>query len=276
MCTSGTQRREALLLGHFEALHSHYVNSVMFSPDGKHVVSGSWDNTIFILDVETGLTVVHGPIRGHTGYVNSVAFSPDGKFVVSGSNDKTICIWHADTGTLAYGPMKGHTQDVTSVAFSPDGRCVVSGSDDRTIRIWDVETGAIVVGPFRHNGDVRSVTISPDRKHIVSCSNASTIYVWGREDTQFMPSPNGTTKASCPLHTQKMANTSFQAQTTRQLASGTQIPGAHISGPFRGHTSIVTFLLHFRRTANVLSRAHMTPQLHSGMWRDQCICFRST
>ena len=64
--------------------HTSAVLSVAFSPDGKYVVSGSWDKTIRVWDAEKGNTV-SGPFEGHTDAVLSVAFSPDGKYVVSGS-----------------------------------------------------------------------------------------------------------------------------------------------------------------------------------------------
>jgi WD40 repeat protein len=34
--------------------HTDPVTSVAFSPDGKRIVSGSWDNTVCIWDAETG------------------------------------------------------------------------------------------------------------------------------------------------------------------------------------------------------------------------------
>ena len=64
--------------------HTDSVSSVAFSPDGRHIVSGSFDKTIRVWDVQTG-GQVGNPLQGHTSSVNSVAFSPDGRHIVSGS-----------------------------------------------------------------------------------------------------------------------------------------------------------------------------------------------
>ena len=37
--------------------HSREVLSVAYSPDGKHIVSGSWDNTVKVWDSQTGKEV---------------------------------------------------------------------------------------------------------------------------------------------------------------------------------------------------------------------------
>ena len=69
--------------------HIFMVNSVTFSPNGRHIVSGSADNTIQVWDAQTD-SQVGSPLQGHTDSVSSVAFSPDGRHIVSGSFDKTI------------------------------------------------------------------------------------------------------------------------------------------------------------------------------------------
>jgi WD40 repeat protein len=81
-----------------EALKGHSSSvqnvafSVAFSPDGKRIVSGSSDNTLWLWDGATGKPIGE-PIKGHSNSVRSVAFSPDGKRILSGSSDNTLRLW---------------------------------------------------------------------------------------------------------------------------------------------------------------------------------------
>ncbi|KIJ30650.1 hypothetical protein M422DRAFT_186841 [Sphaerobolus stellatus SS14] len=161
--------------------HTGSVQSVAFSPDGKYIVSGSYDQTIRLWSVETGKAVGE-PYQRHTYPVQSVAFSPDGKYIVSGSYDETIQLWSVETGKAAGEPYQGHTDSVCSVAFSPDGKYIVSGSHDHAIQLWSVETGKAVGEPYQGHTDlVISVAFSPDGKYIFSGSDDHTIRLWSVE-----------------------------------------------------------------------------------------------
>ena len=152
--------------------HGYPVNSVAFSPDGKHVVSGSIDNTARVWEASTGREVAR---MTHDGVVWSVAFSPDGKYVISGSEDNTVRVWEASTGMEV--ARMTHDSWVISVALSLDGRYVVSGSGDNTSRVWETSTGK-EVARMTHNGVVRSVAFSPDGNYVASGSEDNTVRVW--------------------------------------------------------------------------------------------------
>ena len=68
--------------------HTHFVNSVAFSPDGSILASASYDNTVRLWNATTGQEVQ--TLKGHTGMVKAVAFSPDGSVLGSASRDVTV------------------------------------------------------------------------------------------------------------------------------------------------------------------------------------------
>ncbi len=115
--------------------HSDDVNSVAFSPDGRHALTGSRDNTLKLWETASGRLV--RTFKGHTAMVRSVAFSPDGRYALSGSGDKTFKLWEVATGKLIR-TFAGHLDWVKSVVFSPDGRFALSGSVDKTLKLWEV------------------------------------------------------------------------------------------------------------------------------------------
>jgi WD40 repeat protein len=170
--------------------HTRSVESVSFSPDGKKVVTGSWDDTARIWDAESGKELVK--LEGRTGDVWSVAFSPDGKKVVTGSEDRTARIWDAESGK-ELAKLEGHTDRVRSVSFSPDGKKVVTGSDDRTVRIWDAESGKELAKLEGHTSRVESVAFSPDGKKVVTGSTDMTARIWDAESGKELAKLEGRT-----------------------------------------------------------------------------------
>ncbi len=151
-----------------------------FSPNGKLVVTGSWDGQVQVWSANG----VGEPVMLHRHQrsskfgepVYSVTFSPDGTRVVSASEDGTARISKAD-GTGEPIILRGHDA-MYSAAFSPDGTRVVTGSEDGDARVWRADGTGKPLFLRGHQRDVNSVAFSPDGARVVTSSWDGTVRVW--------------------------------------------------------------------------------------------------
>ena len=159
--------------------HKEEVTSLAFSPDGKILISGSYDRTISLWNVRERKQF--GTLEGHTSAVYTVAFSPDGQYIASGDKDHKIILWplYNDSSPQI---LTGHSQEVFSVAFSADSKILASGSADGKIKMWRVSTGELIETlPEQHYRGVTSVAFSPDGRHIASGDRDMTVRIWQRK-----------------------------------------------------------------------------------------------
>ncbi len=115
--------------------HSHWINAVAITSNGRCAVSGSHDRTLKIWDLSTG-SLMHSLV-GHTDTIHAVAISPDDRYALSGSADRTFRLWDLATGEFLHS-FGGHAGVVCALAVFPDGRNALSGSYDRSLRLWDL------------------------------------------------------------------------------------------------------------------------------------------
>src|SRR6266700_1369677 len=196
--------------------HSDFVSAVAWSPNGRYIASGGWDNTVQVWDVNNGTN--YRTYTRHSDFVSALAWSPDSRYIASGSWDHTVQVWNVDTGvlsftysydeivnTLAWSPdsryiasgdrdhivqvwnaktgrllftYKGHTNEPRALAWSPNGRYTASGSWDHTVQVWQAKTGSILVTYRGHSDNVDALAWSPDGRLIASGSWDHTVQVW--------------------------------------------------------------------------------------------------
>jgi ribosome assembly protein 4 len=115
-------------------LHGHQkpVNHLQFSPNGKLIVSASFDKSLRLWNAEGEQMAV---FRGHVEAVYMVCWSLDSKMFVSGSKDSTMKVWDCKLKKQMF-DLPGHADEVYALDWSPDGAKVASGSKDKMLRIW--------------------------------------------------------------------------------------------------------------------------------------------
>jgi COMPASS component SWD3 len=122
--------------------HSNYVYSLCFSPKGNMLVSGSFDEAVFLWDVRSGRVMRSLP--AHSDPVGGVDFLRDGTMVVSCAGDGLIRIWDASTGQCLRTLVDEDRKPVTSVKFSPNGKFLLAWTLDNCVRMWNYIEGRCV------------------------------------------------------------------------------------------------------------------------------------
>ncbi|BGP40636.1 hypothetical protein JCM10450v2_004631 [Rhodotorula kratochvilovae] len=125
-----------VLSGHTDSITCLQVAEDLPHPSFPVLMTGSWDRSVRIWNLETGKEV--GVLRGHTRGVRALQF--DALKLVTGSMDSTLKIWNWRTGECMR-TLRGHRDAVICLTY--DKQLLVSGSGDSTIRVWDFGTGEV-------------------------------------------------------------------------------------------------------------------------------------
>ncbi len=156
--------------------HTDWVRSVVYSPDGKWLVSGSSDRTVKLWNSQGQW---QRDLVGHGDAILSVAVSPDSRLIASASQDKTIKIWSLGDAAAPPQTLVGHTNTVSRVVFSPDGQFLASASWDQTVRIWTV-SGQLVQTLTLPGSDNRILGLDFSGDTLVTASTDGQVRWWQR------------------------------------------------------------------------------------------------
>ena len=222
-----TGSQTAILSGHTDE-----INSVVFSSDGRSLVSGSDDTTVKLWDLQTGGAIK--TFSGHSGLVSSASISVDNATIASGSFDETIRLWGTQTGEC-YCVIKQPSQ-VRLVKFSPTNPQHFLSKSDNEVKQWNVSGHE--VGPA-FNG--YHADFSPDGTQLISHY---------KQVASIQNSSSGVVTAKFPVtvHFAGRSCYSLDGRLVAISAGGTIYawnitnPEPHLVGTFIGHTDVINSL----------------------------------
>lgn len=154
------------------------IGAIAWSPDGRYIATGSYDDFLVLWDVQNHNALWSIPASHEQ--VLAIAFSPDSKHIATGGkNDHAIRIWDRENGHAIGEPLIGHGSDITALTFADGGNVLISTGLDGTIRIWDAKSHASLRAAIQtgfQNGP-RQLALHP-LQSIVAVTDHDSISFW--------------------------------------------------------------------------------------------------
>ena len=158
--------------------HSHIVQDVSLSYDGQYALTASWDHSVRLWNVATGMC--EKTLSGHSKDVLSVCFSPDNRLIMSCGRDRTIKLWNTLGECQFTLDKKGHNDWVSCVRFVPNMEKprIVSCGFDKVVKVWNLENMKVEYNLVAHTQVVNKVVVSPDGSLCASAGKDGFVMIW--------------------------------------------------------------------------------------------------
>ncbi len=169
-------------LGSTRLKHPGEVISVIFTPDGKGLISGCYmtrargqtdTDGVRIWDPQTGKLLRR--LGGFLYGPDHLALSKDGKLLATPSGASVIGILELETGKTRFQIRWAGGSNVVRVAFSPDAKVLAVKGNGSGIQLWDAGTGEILKRFGADGGG--NICYSPDGKTLATTGETA-VHVW--------------------------------------------------------------------------------------------------
>ncbi|KAL2098689.1 hypothetical protein ACEWY4_005169 [Coilia grayii] len=166
--------------------HSAAVRDACWSPCGRRLLSGSFDTTATLTDVETGSEVVK---VGNQFRVTCLALQPaDPDVFLCGGFSPEVKAWDARSSKMVR-TYKAGIQQTLDILFLSGGKEFVTSSDsvsrdsaDRTLIAWDFGTTAKVSNQiFQERYTCPSLALHPEGESFVAQTNGNYIGIFSAQ-----------------------------------------------------------------------------------------------
>ena len=156
--------------------HADTVNALIFSPNGRWLVSGSDDYTFKVWDVSQRIEIrsLQHISDWTRSQIKAVAFSPDGRHLATAGVH--VKLWD----TLGWSEITTlqHDEWLWAVAFSSDGTLLATGDNRGQINVWDLQNQHAVTQLHVGSNSVYTVQFSPNDQILAGAGYEGKVKLW--------------------------------------------------------------------------------------------------
>ena len=166
------------------------IHTLIFSPDGETLISGSDDLTVRFIQFAN--SALRQTIVVNTKSFTTMALSSDGSILATGSLESVTQLWRVADGNLIRA-VNGLGSAVLDLSFSDDEDepLLAIAFNDNSIMLRRAKDGAPVSTLNEHTSGVNNLDFSPDGKRLYSGSYDGTVRTWQVTETVSMHTIDG-------------------------------------------------------------------------------------
>lgn len=158
--------------------HEGRVREVSLSPDGRTLVTSSFDTTLRVWDAQS-LDHQRTIATPHKGSIIRALYSPDGQLLATGDTEGVVVVWDSATWQPLGGPRALHETVVIGMAWTLDSTALFSGDFAGQIIWHDARQGTIYHQWEAFDKEwTLSITLSPDGTRLATGSTEGTILLY--------------------------------------------------------------------------------------------------
>jgi WD40 repeat protein len=158
-----------------ELPYGNGINALVWSPDGKWLVSGNQDPSVHLWipadDIELHMS-------GYEGKVRHLSFDRTSRWLAT-SGGRDACVWDCSgAGPEGREPaMLPHDAPICALAFQQAHGLLVSASTDGVVQLWSPERKQPLRATVRMPARAAKLAWSPDDRHLAIGSVQGAVYV---------------------------------------------------------------------------------------------------
>lgn len=139
--------------------------TVAFSPNGKHLVTGTQDGAVHFWYLASGKD---SQMRGYPAKVDCTSWSGDSRYLATAAHDMVVVWDFSGKGPEGSRPLQlsGHTDRIDCLSFQPNGQYLLTGGRDWRISLWQPGKYPTALDAHLTDSEPSSIRWSPDGRLI--------------------------------------------------------------------------------------------------------------